>query len=66
MENTQTNFENEVTRCKKFICNNFLQMPSPRSVSVYSLFFSGGTFTDEEVIKKALLQITPEQLYKRH
>jgi hypothetical protein len=40
-------------------------MPTPKSVSVYSLFFSGGTFTDENIIKEALKDITPEQLYKR-
>ena len=60
MQNT-----NEIERCKQFIKDNFLQMPTPRSVSVYSLFFSGGTFTDENVIKEALKDITPEQLYKR-
>jgi hypothetical protein len=60
MENT-----NEIQRCKEFIKDNFLQMPTPKSVSVYSLFFSGGTFTDENVIKAALKDITPEQLYKR-
>jgi len=60
MENT-----NEIQRCKEFIKDNFLQIPTPRSVSVYSLFFSGGTFTDENVIKEALKDITPEQLYKR-
>jgi hypothetical protein len=60
MENT-----NEIQRCKEFIKDNFLQMPTPRSVSVYSLFFSGGTFTDENIIKEALKDITPEQLYKR-
>jgi hypothetical protein len=60
MENT-----NEIQRCKEFIKDNFLQMPTPKSVSVYSLFFSGGTFTDENVIKEALKDITPEQLYKR-
>ena len=61
----ENNFEQEVKRCKQFICENFLQMPSVRSVSVYSLFFNGGTFTDEEVIKKALTETTPEELYKR-
>ena len=60
MENT-----NEIQRCKEFIKDNFLQMPTPKSVSVYSLFFSGGTFTDENVIKAALKDITPEHLYKR-
>ncbi len=60
MENT-----NEIQRCKEFIKDNFLQMPTPKSVSIYSLFFSGGTFTDENVIKEALKDITPEQLYKR-
>jgi hypothetical protein len=60
MENT-----NEIQRCKEFIKDNFLQMPTPKSVSVYSLFFSGGTFTDENIIKEALKNITPEQLYKR-
>lgn len=60
MENT-----NEIQRCKDFIKDNFLQMPTPRSVAVYSLFFSGGTFTDENIIKEALKDITPEQLYKR-
>jgi hypothetical protein len=60
MENTK-----EIQRCKEFIKDNFLQMPTPKSVSVYSLFFSGGTFTDENVIKEALKDITPEQLYKR-
>lgn len=60
MENT-----NEIERCKDFIKDNFLQMPTPRSVAVYSLFFSGGTFTDENIIKEALKDITPEQLYKR-
>jgi hypothetical protein len=60
MENT-----NEIQRCKEFIKDNFLQMPTPKSVSVYSLFFSGGTFTDENIIKEALKDITPEQLYKR-
>jgi hypothetical protein len=60
MENT-----NEIQRCKEFIKDNFLQMPTPKSVSVYSLFFSGGTFTDENIIKEALKDLTPEQLYKR-
>jgi hypothetical protein len=60
MENT-----NEIQRCKEFIKDNFLQMPTPKSVSLYSLFFSGGTFTDENIIKEALKDITPEQLYKR-
>jgi hypothetical protein len=60
MENT-----NEIQRCKEFIKDNFLQMPTPKSVSIYSLFFSGGTFTDENIIKEALKDITPEQLYKR-
>lgn len=60
MENT-----NEIERCKQFIKDNFLQMPTTKSVSVYSLFFSGGTFTDENIIKEALKDITPEQLYKR-
>lgn len=60
MQNT-----NEIERCKQFIKDNFLQMPTPRSVSTYSLFFSGGTFTDENIIKEALKDITPEQLYKR-
>lgn len=60
MQNT-----NEIERCKDFIKDNFLQMPTPRSVAVYSLFFSGGTFTDENIIKEALKDITPEQLYKR-
>jgi hypothetical protein len=60
MENT-----NEIQRCKEFIKDNFLQIPTPRSVSVYSLFFSGGTFTDENIIKEALKDLTPEQLYKR-
>lgn len=60
MENT-----NEIQRCKEFIKDNFLQIPTPKSVSVYSLFFSGGTFTDENIIKEALKDITPEQLYKR-
>jgi hypothetical protein len=60
MENT-----NEIQRCKEFIKDNFLQMPTPKSVSVYSLFFSGGTFTDENIIKEALKDINPEQLYKR-
>ena len=59
------NNTNEIQRCKEFIKDNFLQMPTPKSVSVYSLFFSGGTFTDENVIKAALKDITPEQLYKR-
>jgi hypothetical protein len=62
---TRNTHTQEVERCRTFICENFLQMPSPRSVSVYSLFFGGGTFTDEKVIKEALKQITPEQLYKR-
>jgi hypothetical protein len=60
MENTQ-----EIERCKQFIKDNFLQIPTPRSVSVYSLFFSGGTFTDENIIKEALKDIKPDQLYKR-
>ena len=55
----------EVQRCKEFIKDNFLKMPTPKSVSVYSLFFSGGTFTDQNIIKEALKDITPEQLYKR-
>jgi hypothetical protein len=63
--NTQTTHEQELQRCKTFICENFLQMPKPRSVFVYSLFFGGGTFTDEKVIREALKQITPEQLQKK-
>jgi hypothetical protein len=55
----------EVERCKNFIKENFLQIPTPKSVSIYSLFFSGGTFTDEELIKEALKDIKPDQLYKR-
>jgi hypothetical protein len=55
----------EIERCKNFIKENFLKMPTPKSVSIYSLFFSGGTFTDEKLIKEALKDITPDQLYKR-
>ena len=58
--------QNEIKRCEDFIKDNFLQMPSVKSVSIYSLFFSGGTFTDEEVIKQALRNVTPDQLYKRN
>tara|TARA_R110000868_G_scaffold400868_1_gene675582 strand:+ start:478 stop:693 length:216 start_codon:yes stop_codon:yes gene_type:complete len=56
----------EIERCENFIKDNFLQMPSVKSVSIYSLFFSGGTFTDEEVIKQALKNVMPSQLYKRN
>ena len=55
----------EIERCKNFIKENFLKTPTPRSVAMYSLFFSGGTFTDEDIIKEALRDITPDQLYKR-
>jgi hypothetical protein len=62
--NTNTN-TNEIERCKEFIKDNFLQMPTIKSVIMYSLFFNGGTFTDKEVIEEALKDIKPEQLYKR-
>lgn len=55
----------EIERCKNFIKENFLKIPTPKSVTMYSLFFSGGTFTDEDIIKEALKDITPDQLYKR-
>jgi hypothetical protein len=56
---------NELKRCENFIKENFLQMPNVKSVILYSLFFDGGTFTDEDIIKEALKNIKPEQLYKR-
>jgi len=55
----------EVARCASFIRENFLQMPTAKSVAVYSLFFSGGTFADAEVINAALQQVKPNELYKR-
>lgn len=58
----QTNTQQEIIRCENFIKDNFLQMPTVKSVTIYSLFFSGGTFTDEEIIKQALKNITPDQL----
>ena len=64
--NTQTKVNQEVKRCEEFIKDNFLQMPTPKSVILYSLFFNGGTFTDEQVIKEALKNVSPEQLYKRN
>ncbi len=56
----------EITRCEEFIKNNFLQMPTVKSVMLYSLFFNEGTYTNEEIIKQALKNINPEELYKRN
>jgi len=62
----QTNKQYEIIRCEKFIKDNFLQMTSINGVKIYSLFFSEGTFTDEQIIKEALKNVKPEQLFKRN
>jgi hypothetical protein len=55
-----------VEKCKSFIRENFLQMPTVKSVSIYSLFINDyGTFTDTEVIKQALSEVKENELFKR-
>jgi hypothetical protein len=62
----QIDKQHEIKRCEDFIKDNFLQMPSVNGVKIYSLFFNGGTFTDEEIIKEALNNVKPSQLFKRN
>ena len=55
-----------VEKCKAFIRENFLKMPTAKSVAIYSLFVSDyGTFTDTEVINKALSEVKESELFKR-
>jgi uncharacterized protein YneF (UPF0154 family) len=47
----------EIKKCEKFIKDNFINIPSVNQVMIKSLFFCGGTFTNEIIIKQALKNI---------